>query len=124
MRQLENSHKKRMMDSYNCPRNIREEACSLSTYSVHNRIKDISSFVAKLPSVKTFVQTFLTFFAPKAQLTEAYDAAFNVFNIAFKGKSRTTFNPENPWEVETIVKVSDGVSEQEYLVALHICEIE
>jgi len=124
MRQLENSPMKRTMDIYHCPKNIREEASSSSIYSVHNRIKDISSFVAKLPSVKTFIPSLLTFFAPKGQLTKAYDAAFNVFNIAFKGKSRTIFNPQNPWEVETTVKVSDGVSEQEFLVALHICEIE
>jgi len=124
MRHLENSAKKRTRNIYNFPKNVREEASSSSMYSVSNKVKDVSTFMIKLPSVKTFVPTFLTFFAWKKQLTEAYDAAFNVFNIAFKGKSRTTFRPNNPWEVKTIVKVSDGVSEQEFLVALYVCQIE
>jgi len=83
-----------------------------------------SSFMVKIPSVKTFVPSLLTFFAWKAQLAEAYDAALNVFNIAFKGKSRTTINSQKPWEVKTTIKVSDGVSEQQFIVVLSVCEIE
>jgi len=124
MRQLDDSVKKRKRDISKFQRDVRPEAFSSSKYPVSNRVKDVPSFMVELPSVKTFVPTFLTFFAWKSQLTEAYYAALNVFNIAFKGKSRTTFNSRNPWEVKTIVKVSDGVSVQEFSVLLYVCEIE
>jgi len=71
-----------------------------------------------LPVVENFVPTMLTFFAQKSSLHEAYDAAVNVFRTAFKGNSRTKTNSENPWDVKTLVRVSDGESEEQFTVSL------
>jgi len=71
-----------------------------------------------LPVVENFVQTMLTFFAQKSSLHEAYDAAVNVFRTAFKGYSHTRTNSGNPWDVTTIVRVSDGESEDQFRVSL------
>jgi len=76
------------------------------------------------PETKKFVPSLLTFFAHTSQLNEAYNAAVNIFNDAFAGKSRTILNAENPWEVETLVKVSDGVYDQEFSVMFYVCEID
>jgi len=122
MRQLDNSVKKPRRNIYKYPIHAGPEASFWSLYPTCYR--DLSTLMVKLPRVKSFVPTFLTFFAKKTQLVEAYDVAFNVFNIAFKGKSRTTFNSQNPWEVKTTVKVSDGVYVQEFSVTLHVSEIE
>jgi len=115
MRQLENS--------------IKREICGckshthLSRYPGCTEITDMASFGLKIPVVKDFVPNLLTFFSRKSQLNEAYNAAFNVFNVALQGKSKTTFNAENPWEIKTLIKVID-VSEQDFSVLLNVCEIE
>jgi len=122
MLRLHNSVKKPRRNIYKSPMNA---GAYPSFWSLNPTCyRDLSYFMAKLPCVKTFVPTFLTFFAKKSKLIEAYDIAFNVFNIAFSGKSRTTFNSQNPWEVKTIVKVSDGDYEQEFAVRLYVREIE
>jgi len=72
----------------------------------------------KLPVVENFVPTMLTFFAQKSMLQEAYDAAVNVFRMALKGNSHTNSNSGNPWNIRTLVKVSDGESEQQFTVTL------
>jgi len=86
---------------------------------------DVSSSKRTLPVVENFVPNFLTFFAWKFQLHEAYDAAVNVFNVALQGKSHTVNSPgSNPWDVTTFIKVSNGVFEQEFAVSLSIREIK
>lgn len=77
-----------------------------------------------LPVDVNFVPNLMTFFAQKSQLNEAYNAAVNIFNIALKGKSRTTCSPENPWSVITHVKLSDGDFEQLFEIALNVIEIK
>jgi len=67
--------------------------------------------VLKLPVVENFVPTLLTFFAQKRSLHEAYDAAVNVFGKALMGNSHTNSNSGNPWNVTTLVKVSNGESD-------------
>jgi len=76
------------------------------------------------PVVDNFVPNLMTFFAQKSQLNEAYNAAVNIFNVAMRGKSRTTFSPENPWSVITLVKVSDGEFEQLFEIVLNVMEIK
>jgi len=71
-----------------------------------------------LPVVENFVATMLTFFAQKSSLHETYDAAVNVFRTIFKGNSHTKTNSGNPWDVTTLVRVSDGESEQQITVTL------
>jgi len=90
----------------------------------HNGVMHVSQFQCDLPFVDNFIPTLMTFFAKKSLLNEAYDAAVNVFRLALRGKSKTTFNSENPWNVRTLVKVSDGKSEQVFEIALHIREIK
>jgi len=72
----------------------------------------------ELPVVENLVPTLLTFFAQKWSLHEAYNAAVNVFRAALKGNSQTSSHPGNPWNVRTLVKVSNGESEQQFAVAL------
>jgi len=84
----------------------------------------VSSSKRTLPVVENFVPNLLTFFAWKFQLHEAYDAAANVFNVVFEGKSHTVNSPSNPWDVRTFIKVSNGVSEEEFAVSLSIREIK
>lgn len=76
-----------------------------------------------LPVVKNFVPTLLTFFTWKRDLHKAYNAALNVFFVAFKGKSRTNVSFENPYNVKMLVNFSNGESEQQFGVALYIREI-
>jgi len=85
---------------------------------------DVSIFKVKLPKTKNFVPSLLTFFAHTSQLNEAYNAAVNVFNEAFDEKSQTVFDEKNPWEVKTLVEVSDGVYNIGFSVMLYVCEIE
>jgi len=77
-----------------------------------------------LPVVEQFPPSLLTFFSPKSFLNEAYMATVNIFRIAFKGKSQTTISKRGPWNVATQVKVSDGVSEQEFLIGLYVRQIK
>jgi len=86
------------------------------------RYQQINDF--ELPVSKNFIPTLLTFFAQKKYLNEAYDFAVNVFELAFKGKSQTRFSSRNPWHIKTLVKISNGESEQVFTVALFIHEIE
>jgi len=72
----------------------------------------------EVPVVENLVPTLLTFFAQKLLLHEAYDAAVNVFRAAFKGNSQTSSTPGNPWDIRTLVKVSNGESEQQFVVVL------
>jgi len=53
-------------------------------------------FQRQLPSVDNFVPNLLTFYIRKESLNEAYDAAVNVFRVAFEGKSQTNFMSGNP----------------------------
>jgi len=89
-----------------------------------NGVKDVSSFKYPPPVVENFAPNLLTFFARKSQLNAAYAAAINVFNVALEGKSSTAISPRNPWDVTTHIKVSDGVSMQEFTVALYVREIK
>jgi len=89
-----------------------------------NGIRDLSRSKRTIPVVEHFVPNLLTFFAYKFHLNEAYDAAVNVFNVALEGKSQTANTSGNPWDLTTFIKVSDGVSEQEFTVALFIREIK
>jgi len=94
MLQLYNRVKKPRRNISKYPVREGPEASFWSLYPTCYR--DLSTFMVKLPCVKNCVPTFLTFFAKKAKLIEAYGVAFNVFNIAFMGKSRTIFNSHNP----------------------------
>jgi len=85
--------------------------------------KELSKSVG-LPTSENFAQSLLTFFAPKSLLNEAYVAAVNVFWVAFKGKSQTVISEINPWNVETHLKVSNGVFEQDFSVGLYIREVK
>jgi len=101
----------------------------VSTFEVYrcpccSGIKDVSSSERKVPVVKIFHPNLLTFYAWKFQLNEAYDAAVNVFDVALEGKSWTNTSPGNPWDVTTVIKASDGVSDQEFTVALFVREIK
>jgi len=92
-------------------------------YPFANVVKVLSISQVVLPVSEDYSQSLLTFFAPKSVLNEAYVAAVNVFWVAFRGKSHTVISPINPWNVETHVKVFNGVSEQEFSVALYVREI-
>jgi len=78
----------------------------------------------ELPVSKNFIPTLLTFYSQKKYLREAYNFAVNVFELAFKGKSQTRLSSRNPWHIKTLVKISNGESEQVFTVALFIHEIE
>jgi len=124
MRQLDNSvTKKKVRHNSITNRKVRKVSLELEDVDSSHSV-DVSKFVVKLPSIKKFVPSLLTFFAHTSQLNEAYNAAVNIFNDAFAGKSRTILNAENPWEVETLVKVSDGVYDQEFSVMFYVCEID
>lgn len=124
MRLLENSvTKKKVRQNSQTKKKVRKVSLDLEEIESSNTL-DVSRFVVKLPRIKNFVPSLLTFFAHASQLNEAYNAAVKVFNDAFAGKSRTILNPQNPWEVETLVKVSDGVYDQEFSVMFYVCEIE
>jgi len=47
-----------------------------------------------------------------------------VFYVALEGKSNTTYNRENPWIVNTIVKLSNGDFVDMFEVALYVREIK
>jgi len=100
----------KVLDNFRCP------CC--------NGLKDVNSLQVELPVVENFVPSLLTFFAQKTQLEKAYLAAANVFNIALQGNSETVCFPENPWNITTFVKVSDGARVHEVAVALYIREIK
>jgi len=100
------------------------QICRKTRFPYYNGSRDVSCSKRTLPVVENFVPNLLTFFARKFQLHEAYDAAVNVFNLALEDKSHTVNSPGNPWDVTTFIKVSNGVSEQEFAVSLSIREIK
>jgi len=125
MQALETSlkhHKKRII----CYCSVNENATlfSRARCSCCNGVKDMSSSKYALPVVENFTPNLLTFFAWKFRLNEAYDAAFNVFNIALEGKSSTATSHGSPWDVRTHIKVLDGIFVQEFTVALYVREIK
>jgi len=125
MQELDKSVKLRKRRSIeNCLMNentkeFQEPLCMGSNSAIH-----LSHFQVDLPVADDFVTTLMTFFAKKSLLNEAWHAAVNVFHLALGGKSKTTFSSENPWNVRTAVKVSDGEFDQVFEISLHICEIK
>jgi len=117
MEKLENSVKQRKKRKIcKCPTMKNTKELQVSKCRICNGFE--------LPVVENFVPTLLTYFTWKWELHKAYNAAVNVFRVAFKGKSQTSFRSENPWNMKTLVKVSNGESEQQFGVALYIREIE
>jgi len=124
MQDLEKSLKQRKRILCNLRRWENAQVFRKSRCFCCNCSRDESSSKRMLPVVENFVPNLLTFFAWNFQLHEAYDAAVNVFNVALEGKSHTVNSPGNAWDVTTFIKVSNGVSEEEFAVSLSICEIK
>jgi len=123
MRELERSVKQRKRIICSICANDNGKVQMMSRCPCCNRTRNVSNFKFKLPVVENF-SSLMTFFAWKTQLSEAYDAAVNVFDVALKGCAHTNYNPSNPWDVTTYVKAWDGVSEQEFAIALYVREIK
>jgi len=123
--QLEKAVRKKHKEARRLRRNDTAKIQKLED-SVKQRKKRIISNLAfhnlnngfELPVVENLVPTLLTFFAKKRYLHEAYEAAVNVFREALKGNSQTISSKETPWNVRTLVKVSNGESEQKFVVVL------
>jgi len=87
-------------------------------------IEDVGKVRIQVSTMKEFTPSLLTFYAQKTKLKEAYEAAVKVFNIVLSDKAQTTCSVKNPWNIKTHVKIHDGVSEKEVVIALDVQEIE
>lgn len=90
-----------------CP--IEENANELSSFPCSSPVQNVSRFKIKLPVRDNVGSSLLDLNTKNMHFNQADNAAVNDFCLALKGKSHTSFSSGHPWNVQTLVRLSDGL---------------